>query len=166
MTDDHRFALAEELEARLPILMRRLFPAHLLSPLAHVSLGQLRLLRLLEGSSELSVSKVADQLRMTPSAVTQMSGRLIAMGLVRTDEVPHDARVKLLAVTEEGQRQLRQWKADRARVASEQMDGVANEDIEAFIIALENLLERLPADALADTGEDVDQPLHRPRMAS
>jgi DNA-binding MarR family transcriptional regulator len=65
---------------------------------------QLRALRELEPGSEVPMSALAGTLLCDASNVTGIVDRLEARGLIERRPAPHDRRVKMLAVTEEGAR--------------------------------------------------------------
>jgi MarR family transcriptional regulator, organic hydroperoxide resistance regulator len=66
--------------------------------------GQLRALQLLDPGSELPMSALAGQMFCDASNVTGIVDRLEARGLLERRPAKHDRRVKMLAVTAEGER--------------------------------------------------------------
>jgi DNA-binding MarR family transcriptional regulator len=65
---------------------------------------QLHTLRILEPDVELPMSSLADKLFCDNSNVTGMADRLEARGLIERRPADYDRRVKLLVLTEEGER--------------------------------------------------------------
>ena len=69
-----------------------------------LTLMQLNALRQLEPGRELAMSALAEALVCDPSYVTGIVDRLEARGLIERRGAPRDRRVKMLSVTEEGER--------------------------------------------------------------
>jgi DNA-binding MarR family transcriptional regulator len=65
---------------------------------------QLHTLRILEPGVEIPMSSLADKLFCDNSNITGMADRLEARGLVERRPADYDRRVKLLVLTEEGER--------------------------------------------------------------
>ncbi len=110
---------AARLEAILPRVMRFLFRHDLRDPLAHLSVSQLRMMRLLAGEARVA-SDLSTELGMTPSAVSQTTHRLERMGLIerKTDEV--DRRVRRIVLSSHGEQLMLERQAlrvERARMA-------------------------------------------------
>jgi DNA-binding MarR family transcriptional regulator len=70
---------------------------------------QVHALRMLEPGEEVPMSTLAGTLHCDPSNITGITDRLEARGLIERRNAPHDRRLKLLALTSEGE-------AVRARV--------------------------------------------------
>ena len=66
--------------------------------------GQLRALQLLDPHSEVPMSALAGQMFCDASNVSGIVDRLEARGLIERRPAEHDRRVKMLAVTPEGER--------------------------------------------------------------
>ena len=69
-----------------------------------LSPAQLHALRLIEPGAELPMSSLAGKLFCDASNVTGIVDRLEARGLIERRPAAHDRRVKLLALTDEGER--------------------------------------------------------------
>ena len=119
-----------DLEALLPKLMRQLFPMP--DILAEFSLGQIRLLRLLEDGEPRRIGELADKLGLTPSAVSQHCHKLRAQGLLLRQEVEGDARGRTVMLTNAGhdlfnkvrERRIAQAQVTLAHVPAEEIDKV------------------------------------------
>ena len=99
------------------ILMRELFLAtkpRMLALASELDLApmQMHALQLLEPGTELPMSAMAGSLHCDPSNVTGIVDRLEARGLIERRPSPGDRRVKMLAVTPEGE-QLREILMER-----------------------------------------------------
>jgi MarR family transcriptional regulator, organic hydroperoxide resistance regulator len=64
---------------------------------------QVHALRTLEPGQEVPMSALAGTLHCDPSNITGITDRLEARGLIERRSAPHDRRVKLLALTPEGE---------------------------------------------------------------
>jgi len=96
--------------------MRVLFHHTELDPLGHLSMAQLRIMRLLYTDPQMT-SEISNDLGMTPSAVSQTVSRLEKMGLVERVPDTSDRRIRRLLLSEEGLRLMRErqkLRVDRA----------------------------------------------------
>jgi DNA-binding MarR family transcriptional regulator len=64
---------------------------------------QVHALRTLEPGQEIPMSALAGTLHCDPSNITGITDRLEARGLIERRSAPHDRRLKLLALTPEGE---------------------------------------------------------------
>ncbi len=79
-----------------------------------VTLPQVLLLRRLQQFGQSTPSELAEGMRMSPPAVSQMIDRLFLLGLLTRTEAPDDRRRKNLAVTPKGRRVLQRIRKARA----------------------------------------------------
>jgi DNA-binding MarR family transcriptional regulator len=79
-----------------------------------VTLPQILLLRRLQQIGQSTPSELAEGMRMSPPAVSQMIDRLFLLGLLTRTEAPDDRRRKNLAVTPKGRRILQRIRKARA----------------------------------------------------
>lgn len=93
---------AAELEELLPQVMRSLFALDPDHPLAEMPLAQIRVCTLLLGGP-CTCSALADMLRISPSAVSQLADRLERAGMVERVHEQEDRRVKHLRLTRTGE---------------------------------------------------------------
>jgi DNA-binding MarR family transcriptional regulator len=82
---------------------------------ARVTLPQILLLRRVASNGEITTSELAEQMHMSPPAVSQMVERLSQVSLVSRVESTDDRRKKRLTVTQDGRTLLR--RISRARSA-------------------------------------------------
>jgi DNA-binding MarR family transcriptional regulator len=68
-----------------------------------------------------SVSDLGEELGVTSAAASQMLERLVQLGLILRTENPHDRRVKMIVLTDKGQRALR----EALETKLQWMDGLA-----------------------------------------
>lgn len=118
-------AQAAHLEQVMPAIAQRLFAIAPPHPLADMPVGQVRLCSLLLSSETYTLSRIADELHISVSAVSQMADRLEKAGLVerlvREESCGEcDRRTRTLRLTQKGielmqsRRELRQKGALRA----------------------------------------------------
>lgn len=115
---------AEILETLFPSLMRTLYKPYEGDPLSELTIGQLRIVRLLYSQNH-TVSTLGDELGMSMSATTQMTHRLEAAGLIEKLDDPLDRRVKILSLSHLGHslmEQRRQRRIERVQFVLDAMD--------------------------------------------
>lgn len=78
-----------------------------------------------DGSERLRLTDLADLLKTTRNAVTELVGRAEAAGLVRREAQPGDRRVVLLALTKEGEARLTRAIDENERYRRELADAFA-----------------------------------------
>ena len=104
--------MATELECLLPKLMRRLFTLEPDHPVAELPLAQLRVCTILQ-SGPRSMSVLSDELGISMSAMTQIADRLERSGLVGRAGELDDRRIKLLLLTDVGEKLMRDRRETR-----------------------------------------------------
>ena len=105
---------------------------------------QMLALKNLEPGSELPMSALADSLHCDASNVTGIVDRLESRGLIERRSSPEDRRVKMLAVTAEGQRIREQIGAKMSEPPPPIAD-LSTEDQQALGEILSRALKREPA---------------------
>lgn len=136
--------LAIELETALPKLMRMLFRHTPGDPLGDLPMAQLRLVRLLSNRSY-TVSEIGAELGMTPSAVTQMTNRLIRLGMVQRNEAPQDRRVRIITLSAAGQQLMQDRQRIRIERAQAVLERLSMEDGENLLSSVRSFLALLPS---------------------
>jgi DNA-binding MarR family transcriptional regulator len=124
-----------------------------------VTLQQVLLLRRLQQSGQCAPSALADLMRMSPPAVSQMIDRLFGLDLVTRTEAPDDRRRKLIAVTPKATALLERVRKARA---SEYAAGVAklSPKVRAeFLKVLRKALRELPEEVEALAPERAVDPV-------
>ncbi|MED1725671.1 MarR family transcriptional regulator [Brevibacillus parabrevis] len=94
-----------------------------------VSASQAMILRMLDKNGPQKASILAEQLRITPGAVTSLSDKLIACGYASRSRVSHDRRVVYLEITERGSEVLQQYKIELKRTVADLFAGLSEEDL-------------------------------------
>jgi DNA-binding MarR family transcriptional regulator len=126
------------LEATLPRVMRVLFRHDGTDPLGHLSLSQLRMVRALQREDRSAVD-LSLELGMSQSAVSQTLHRLEAMELIERRLDDHDARVRLVGLSEQGERLLRERQSLRVARAEEVLRELSGTHRRELLESLERL---------------------------
>ncbi|HUY57589.1 MAG TPA: MarR family transcriptional regulator [Candidatus Micrarchaeaceae archaeon] len=109
----------------------------------------------------LRMAQLADRVLLSRSGLTRLVERLEQAGLVRRQACPSDARGYFAVITDLGRERLIKAAPDHLRsVSSHFAQPLAEGQIEALRIALEQLVSAVPAEcasALADT--EVEEPV-------
>lgn len=128
----------ERLEVLYPKLGTILFGGE--DPLGHLSLGHLRILRALDEAPQ-TPGKLAQQLRLTPGAISQHLTRLKAANLVEDRRSPEDGRSKIVGLTPEGAKVLSDRRSTRVKRAQRALKKVSPEEIEEFLRLVSLIIE-------------------------
>ena len=114
---------------------------HYASRSGRTTLGKLRILNFLfaiHGRKSLPMIKdFADRFHLPSAAVTQTLNALFADGLVNRIPGPKDRRVTLISLTEKGEHLYRVCTASYVRFMKEVFDKLPQDQVEAFVAALE-----------------------------
>jgi len=103
---------AKQLEALLPRLMRRMFSGTESDELSELSIAQLRILRAVLDSPH-TAGEIVELLGYSPSALSQLTQRLVTAGLLTKSKDPQDARVKHLELTNKGRKLMEERRTAR-----------------------------------------------------
>ena len=100
---DNNLDLLQELDDLIGVLLQRTTRDELRIMRGRVTPAQFTILRLLKASGGgCTVSQVAKTLQVTPSAITPLSDKLVAGGLVQRTRDTEDRRVVRLEITPKG----------------------------------------------------------------
>jgi len=99
-------------------------------------------LAMIDVRGPLTLGELAAVEQISPPTITRIVSKLEEMGLVARAVDPHDRRVTRVDVTTQGQRQLAESRERRDVWLRERLDGLAPEDLEVLVAAIEPL-ERL-----------------------
>ena len=133
---------AEKMEAVLPKLMRRMFNAAEDDELADLSLAQMRILRAVLDAPH-TAGEIVELLGYSPSALSQLTQRLVNSGFLVKSKDPQDGRIKHLELTEKGRTLMerrRNARIEQAELALSRLD-------EAEQVELLRLLEKMSRSA-------------------
>jgi len=111
-----------------------------------VTMSQAKALYLLSVRPGATMSSIASQLGVGPSAVSGLIDRLVAHGYVERKEDPSDRRQQLVTITGSGLAALDQMREIRAQVTLRLLHGLDADELKAFrisLIALDREVQRL-----------------------
>ncbi|UJP11263.1 MarR family transcriptional regulator [Microbacterium sp. KUDC0406] len=94
--------------------------------------AQWRVLSLLEDSPAQRVGALAVAARTTQPGMTRLIGDLERAGLVTRAPDPEDSRATLVAITDEGRRTAREWRAEFRATLAPRFAGLSDEDWEVL----------------------------------
>lgn len=103
----------------------------------NLSISQLRTLQLLAPNKTLAMKDLAEQLQVTPPAITAITRRLVATGLVRRQAHSADSRVVLLSLTDEGRQLFHELYEEQLSRMEVLLQGLSLDEQRLFIRLLE-----------------------------
>jgi DNA-binding MarR family transcriptional regulator len=128
---DHRNLL--ELEEAARQLFRKIISNGSKFNESGITPAQGFLLEKLDSDGPLKSSQIADILGYTPGAITSMSDKLIAAGLVARERTEEDRRVVYLSINEEGRQLIGKLRMQRRANVEAFFGDLADEDIQHLI---------------------------------
>lgn len=109
---------------------------------SNLSFSQVNTLMRLYHHGPSSVNDLADHLGVTKAAVSQLLDPLIVAGLVARSENPEDRRMKLIALTDEGQRRVKKSMMTRHAWLVDLAQEFSDEEKAQILPALQLLIQR------------------------
>ena len=111
-----------------------------------ITIPQIKALVLLEQMEPLRMGVIADRLGITLSAMTSIVDRLVEKNLVERDSDPHDRRVVLCKLTDQGREEMKGfWRVGREKILKT-LGILEDAQLESVVQALE-LLQRTEKEA-------------------
>jgi len=101
---------------------------------------QARILVLLNEDGPQKASVLAEQLYVTPGAVTGIADKLLEMKLIDRDRAEDDRRVVMLTITEPGRELVQKIKVKRAALSSMMFSGLEAEEIQELTRLIEKMI--------------------------
>jgi len=142
-----RQSLEEEILELFHALMRDVAESHAPEFLGvDVTMSQAKLLYLVSVRPGVSMSSIAAELGVGPSAVSGLVDRLVAQGHVERNEDPGDRRQQRVTITDSGTATLDQMRELRAQVTLRLLKGLDEHELESFrtsLTALSREVQRL-----------------------
>ncbi len=108
--------------------------------------AQFHICRRLLQQGSMAVTEVAEELGVSPSAVTSMADRLAEAGLVVRERDPGDRRVVRLYLTPDGERVVRRCQETRNALLQRYFGRLPLEDVTAMLRICERLLRVIKED--------------------
>jgi DNA-binding MarR family transcriptional regulator len=128
----------ERLQSAFATTMRKLGP-ELAESSADLTGPQFYILSLLSKKGTCSVTELADQMGVKPSAITAMVDRLLKHGFVLRDRDEHDRRVVTIRMTEQGADILQQAQRKRKEIVQRYLRHLAPDELDTFVRIFEKL---------------------------
>ena len=129
---------ARQLEAMLPKLLRRMFNGTETDEFAELSLAQVRILRAVLDSPH-TAGEIVELLGYSPSALSQVTQRLVAAGLLVKSKDIHDARIKHLELSDKGRQLMESRREARVQQAELVLSRLDEEEQKELIRLLEKM---------------------------
>ncbi len=125
------------IHAALLVLVRNLLSVD--DSMMDLPLQQLKICLALDGRS-LSMSEISRELKLSPSAVSQVSDRLERRGLIERGFQEEDRRIRKLRLTRKGQQLIRRHKRQQLRQISDALHNLNAHQIDRVLSGLETLV--------------------------
>jgi len=140
VSEDELHDQAVELERLLPLMMRRLFALEPDHPATELPLAQLRVCVILQAGPR-TLSELSRELGISVSAVTQLTDRLDAAGLVERIVGTEDRRIRNVQLTTAGAEIMRVRRAARVDRAVRALSLLTPAQCEDVLRNIRRLLE-------------------------
>jgi DNA-binding MarR family transcriptional regulator len=134
-----------------------------------VTLQQVLLLRRLQQAGPSTLSGLAEMMRMSPPAVSQMIDRLFSLDLVTRAEASEDRRRKMIAVTNKARQLLERIRKARASEYATGVRGLSQKLRMELVSVLRKALQELPLEAesvVSARTTDVVEPVPKRKSSS
>lgn len=151
-SNSHRNELIEHLFATMEKTKRGMHAhLHAINRMVPIPRAQLELLTVLHYGQPISSKQLAQQLYMTPGAVSQLVEGLAAQDLIirRIDE--KDRRVQCLEVSEKGEALLADVEKRRRKIMETVFQELTDEELEVWVTVQQKLVERFQAEFRHET---------------
>ncbi|KIL39816.1 hypothetical protein SD70_17215 [Gordoniibacillus kamchatkensis] len=100
---------------------------------------QFFMLHFIKEQGQCKLTQLAEKMEVKPSAITVMIDRLVHANLVARIHDPHDRRVVLVELTQEGQQALDQLKDLTKEIIARYFSGIGKEELARFVATFEKL---------------------------
>ena len=112
---------------------------------AGITTAQAAMLTVTQAGEPITQRSIADQLGLNESAVTQMTARLMKLGLIERTRDAEDARAWRLSLTGAGRAALERLRAPFARINAALDAALGDEDAAALAATLVRIAKAFPA---------------------
>ncbi|OOE06391.1 MarR family transcriptional regulator [Anoxybacillus kestanbolensis] len=130
--------LVERLEHAFSLAVRKL-AADLAKEEIGLTKPQFFILNLLSKRGKCTVSELADEMFVKPSAITTMIDRLYKSGFVLRDRDEEDRRVVYVQLSEKGKEMLQHARAERRKIIERYLSQLQLEELEQFVYIIEKI---------------------------
>lgn len=139
--DDDVRRQAATLEQLIPEAMRVLFSGSQ-DPLADMPVAQLRMVRLLY-LEPMTVTSLADRLRLSASAITQIANKLESTGMVERTDHAEDRRVKRISLSPRARELMSTRQSSRIDRASDILSIMSDEERETLVESIRTFVSKV-----------------------
>jgi DNA-binding MarR family transcriptional regulator len=102
---------------------------------------QFFVLNLLSKRGKCTVSELADEMFVKPSAITTMIDRLYKSGLVLRERDEEDRRVVYVQLSDEGMKALEKARSERRKIIERYLSHLEFEELKQFVYILEKIVQ-------------------------
>ncbi len=141
MDEDDFASYSERLQLAFTRTMRKLGPELAENDQTGLTGPQFFILSLLTRRDKTTVSELAAEMRVKPSAITAMIDRLHKHGLVHRDRDDQDRRIVYIQLTETGLHTLEQNRLNRVRILNRYLRQLEERELETFVRLFEKFAE-------------------------
>jgi DNA-binding MarR family transcriptional regulator len=131
--------LVERLEHAFSLAVRKL-AADLTKEEIGLTKPQFFILNLLSKRGKCTVSELADEMFVKPSAITTMIDRLYKSGFVLRERDEEDRRVVYIQLSEKGRHMLQHARAERRKIIERYLSQLQLEELEQFVHIIEKIV--------------------------
>lgn len=103
---------------------------------------QVQTLKTIKENSPITASELASRLQMSPSALTQMTDRLIKSKFISRKNDKNDRRLILLSLTNDGEQHLASILKRMEQKANYILDPISAKDLETVVTIFEDFLQK------------------------
>lgn len=103
---------------------------------------QVQTLKTIKENSPITASELASRLQMSPSALTQMTDRLIKSKFISRKNDKNDRRLILLSLTNDGEQHLVSILKRMEQKANQILDPISAKDLETVVTIFEDFLQK------------------------
>jgi DNA-binding MarR family transcriptional regulator len=103
---------------------------------------QVQTLKTIKENSPITASELASRLQMSPSALTQMTDRLIKSKFISRKNDKNDRRLILLSLTSDGEEHLASILKRMEQKANQILAPISAKDLETVVIIFEDFLQK------------------------
>lgn len=136
----------ERLDEVLQRMARLLHAEMVQSMVGGITMSQFAVLKNLSDKSRVTVSGVAEELRVSLSAITALVDRLHKLGLVDRRRDEKDRRLVWLTLTEEGKNVILSCREARKRMIESHLRQLPEEDVDRLVQIYEKIVNLIAAE--------------------
>lgn len=132
-------AYIDRLQSAFHATMRKLGPKLAESSGADLTGPQFFILHLLSQKDRYTVTELAAEMTVKPSAITAMTDRLHKHGFVTRDRDETDRRVVFIRITDKGSKALRDAKAKRKQLIVSYLSRLQPDELKSLVVIYEKM---------------------------